>query len=58
MTAALFALTLIWGETYLEQNHGQFYHDTEETINEYHIDDLATVGKAIREKHITFKWEF
>ena len=58
LEAALITLILTWGEMYAEEYHGQTYADTKQVIQEYHIDDFATVGEAIYKKRITLKWEF
>ena len=58
LEAALISLVITWGEMYAEQYHGQTYEDTKRVIQEYHIDDYATVGEIIYKKKITFKWEF
>ena len=58
LETALWLLVVTSAELYAEENHGVKYQYYKDTINEYHVDDAATIYRAYKDQYIEFKWEF
>ena len=52
------ALTIVYGEKYIEEYHPTTHAEIEEVVEEYHIDKIEKISVSKDKVYIGFKFEF